>query len=100
MKDTRKKSPSVPFFLAIVFGLVAGALWWLFYIRFYKYMDCIAEITNGSCPDDSGMYGVTSAGIFWGIFALPATCLAVVLFYVALYRFLIQKRRPFRDGDA
>ena len=50
-----------------LFALLALFFGWLFYIRYWKYRDCI-EAAKSSCvlPDGDNL---TNGGAFWGLFA-------------------------------
>ena len=66
--------------LAVAGCLVLSALFgWLFYIRYWKWRDCIAEALS-SCITPEGD-NLTSGGMLWGLFAfvLAAAALRLVL---------------------
>jgi hypothetical protein len=68
-------------------ALVAALLSWLFYVRYWKYADCIAA-AQSSCiveyPDGS-VDNLTGGGFVWGLLAVP--------FWLAAALFLARVRR-------
>ena len=61
---------------AIAGCLALSALFgWLFYIRYWKWRDCINAVLS-SCVTPDGD-NLTSGGMIWGLFAL--VCAAAVL---------------------
>lgn len=68
-------------------ALVATLLTWLFYVRYWKYADCIAA-AQSSCiveyPDGS-VDNLTGGGFVWGLLAAP--------FWLAAALFLARFRR-------
>ena len=55
----------------IIFSILAGFFWWLFYERYYQYKECI-EAAASSCLTAQGD-NLTSGGMLW---ALPASILS------------------------
>lgn len=60
----------------IIFSIVAGFFWWLFYERYYKYKECI-ETAASSCLTTQGD-NLTSGGMIW---AVPALILSGIALY-------------------
>ncbi|WP_372372736.1 hypothetical protein ACDI13_03930 [Alcaligenes faecalis] len=57
----------------IMFSILAGLFWWLFYERYYRYKGCI-ETAASSCLSAQGD-NLIGGGMVW---ALPAFILSVI----------------------
>jgi hypothetical protein len=59
-----------------LFSLAALFFAWLFYIRYWKYRDCIAA-AQSSCvlPDGDNL---TNGGVVWGLFATVLAVAALI----------------------
>ena len=63
---------------AFLFGTAGFGLFaWLFYIRYYKWIDCFNDL--GRCYDPDGSHEVyTTAGQMWGVLAIPFLLMMIV----------------------
>jgi hypothetical protein len=72
------------------FQLAAGALGfaalfgWAFYERYWSRRDCFNEL--GRCYDPVGQTVMTDAGFVWGLMAVVALALALVLWMLGRRR--------------
>ena len=67
-----------------IFSLLALSFVWLFYIRYWKYRDCI-DAAESSCvlPDGDNL---TNGGVVWGLFAILFAITAVVSWLITRRR--------------
>lgn len=67
-----------------LFALLGLFFAWLFYIRYWKYRECI-EAAQSSCvlPDGDNL---TGGGVVWGLFAVLFALTAVVSWLFGLPR--------------
>ncbi len=76
--------------LFIIFSMLAGLFWWLFYERYYRHQACI-EAAASSCLTAQGA-NLTSAGMVW---ALPAFILSgLALYYLGRLLFRQHLNKP------
>lgn len=68
----------------VIFSLLTLFFAWLFYVRYWKYRDCIAA-AESSCvlPDGDNL---TGGGMAWGLFA-------VLFGLTTLVNWLLSRRR-------
>jgi hypothetical protein len=67
-----------------IFSLLALFFVWLFYIRYWKYRDCI-DAAESSCvlPDGDNL---TNGGVVWGFFSVLFALAALVSRLLGLFR--------------
>lgn len=67
-----------------LFALITLFFAWLFYIRYWKYRDCI-DAAESSCvlPDGDNL---TGGGVVWGLFAVLFALAAIVSWLFGLPR--------------
>lgn len=76
----------------VLFAALAAFFWWTFHERYYKYKDCIYQLTNSSCRTPNGG-NVTAGGALWSVFAVCFTFLALVCLGIVLYRWFRPPQR-------
>lgn len=67
-----------------LFSLLTLFFAWLFYVRYWKYRDCI-DAAESSCvlPDGDNL---TNGGVVWGVFAVLFFLAAVVSWWLSRRR--------------
>lgn len=56
----------VGFGVAGLFLFLSGCFWWLFYVRYWKYRDCIAEALSSCITPDGD--NLIQGGALWSVF--------------------------------
>lgn len=67
-----------------LFSLLTSFFGWLFYVRYWKYRDCI-DAAESSCvlPDGDNL---TNGGVVWGLAAVVFALMALVSWWFSLRR--------------